>query len=182
LSAASGGELCFQAGIVGTPVAGQYVGVSSSGGGSRTIVTSLPIDVLNNDISGYAPVDTLLYRALNFFGGIALSIYDGTPFVQLPQSFDLGQNYPNPFNPTTTIQYTLFGSEAGKAPPRTRLVIFNALGQRVKTLVDEVQTPGTYTVMWDGTTDAGAQAASGIYFYRLERAEQTNTRKMVLLK
>jgi len=65
---------------------------------------------------------------------------------------------------------------------KTSLIIYNTLGQRVKTLVDEVQSPGIYKIEWDGSGDNGAKVASGIYFYRLQRGDEANTKKMIFLK
>jgi hypothetical protein len=88
-----------------------------------------------------------------------------------PNRYELAPNYPNPFNPTTSIRYGL---------PRevmVRLEVFNILGQRVATLVDQVQKPGFYNILWDA-----APLSSGIYFYRLDAEEFSQTRKMVLLR
>ena len=95
---------------------------------------------------------------------------------RLPTDFQLGQNYPNPFNPSTVIEFAL---------PRTRQVelsVFNLLGQRVTTLVDEELSPGAYRVTWDGRDLYGNEAASGVYFYRLRTEDWVETRKMTLLK
>jgi len=93
-----------------------------------------------------------------------------------PTSFTLSQNYPNPFNPRTQIRFDL--------PVRTHvnLVVYNVLGQRVNTLVDEVLSRGQYVVDWDGADQGGSAVSSGIYFYRIEAETFTETRKMVLLK
>ncbi len=125
----------------------------------------------------------LIGRVIKYFGGLTTDVYDGQPFARLPQSFDLEQNYPNPFNPTTTISYTLRSSSAaGNKPSKTNLVVYNILGMAVKTLVDEVQVPGTYRVEWDGKNQNGDKVASGVYFYRLSRGNDTQTKKMVLIK
>jgi len=94
----------------------------------------------------------------------------------LPQEFSLGQNYPNPFNPSTTISYTV--------PERSKvtLAVYNVIGQKVTTLVNEIKPVGSYSVTWDGADAAGAEVASGIYFYRLTAGEIVRTRKMLLLK
>ena len=93
----------------------------------------------------------------------------------LPRAVALGQNYPNPFNPSTLIPYQL------SAPSPVRLEVFNILGQRVTTLVDEAQGAGSYVARWDGTDAAGRAAASGVYFYRLTVDGAHWTGKMVLL-
>jgi hypothetical protein len=88
----------------------------------------------------------------------------------------LAQNYPNPFNPTTTIEYSI--AQASEVT----LVVFNAAGQHVRTLVSERQKANGYSVTWNGINDSGQQVSSGIYFYRLQAGSYTSTRKMVLLK
>ena len=94
-------------------------------------------------------------------------------------SFNLSQNHPNPFNPTTSIQFTVDG---GQTAQPTVLRIYNVLGQRVRTLVDEERKPGRYRVIWDGRDDNGGEVSSGIYFYVLENGESRETKKMVLLR
>jgi hypothetical protein len=89
----------------------------------------------------------------------------------------LAQNVPNPFNPVTTITYTL----SQRTP--VRIVIYDVAGKRVRALVDRAGAgAGQYTVDWDGRNDHGRRVASGVYFYRMETADFTRTRKMVLLK
>ena len=65
---------------------------------------------------------------------------------------------------------------------KTSLKVYNTLGQEVKTLVDKVQSPGVYKVEWDGTGSDGSRVASGVYFYRLQRGDEANTKKMILVK
>lgn len=152
----------------------------------RSILLTFPVEFINDNYAvnpGYYPKDTLLRRALEFFGGIATSVYDGQPFGQLPKNFELHQNYPNPFNPMTNISYTLRATGGSGVPPaRTNLSVYNILGQHIKTLVDKVQVPGTHVVPWDGTDSFGRPVASGIYFYRLVRGSDSETKKMVLVK
>ena len=93
----------------------------------------------------------------------------------LPRHFELFQNYPNPFNPSTTIPYRL------PAPAHVRLEVFNLLGQRVATLVDEEQQAGLHTAAWNGTDAAGRPVAAGLYLYRLRGIGTSGTRRMVLL-
>lgn len=91
----------------------------------------------------------------------------------------LGQNYPNPFNPTTDISYQI---PDGRSPNHSTLKIYNILGQEVRTLVDEFQEPGNYTVTWDGKDENGVDVASGFYFYRILVGDFTATKSMVLMK
>jgi hypothetical protein len=89
----------------------------------------------------------------------------------LPDRFSLEQNYPNPFNPSTKIVYRVDSQQS------TVLKVYDALGQEVATLVNEVQGPGTYTVSWDATG-----FTSGVYFYRLTAGSYVETRKLVVAK
>ncbi len=99
------------------------------------------------------------------------------PFNQ-PLKFSLDQNYPNPFNPTTTIQFTVGGT--GLVP--VKLEVYNALGQRIKTVVDDYRVPGVYKIEWDGRNELGSQVASGVYFYTLRSNSFIQTKKLLLLK
>ncbi|RMF57828.1 MAG: T9SS C-terminal target domain-containing protein [Calditrichaeota bacterium] len=90
---------------------------------------------------------------------------------QHPTTFDLKQNYPNPFNPSTTITYQL------AKPSNVQLDVFNTLGQKVATLVNQKQTAGTYQVQFDAH-----DLASGIYFYRIQASGFVKVQKMVLMK
>jgi hypothetical protein len=94
----------------------------------------------------------------------------------VPRLFELAQNYPNPFNPATTIEFSL--PEAA----HVRLEVFNVLGRRVRTLIDEPRPAGHYVHPWDGRSESGQDLPSGLYFYRLEAGSKTATRKMLLLK
>ena len=94
----------------------------------------------------------------------------------MPKAYVLHQNRPNPFNPSTVIEYQLPSSQ------HVQLSIYNVLGQRVITLVDEPQTAGFKSVRWNGFDQSGASVASGVYFYRLRAGAFTEARKMILLR
>jgi hypothetical protein len=94
----------------------------------------------------------------------------------LPTTFVLEQNYPNPFNPTTNIEFSL-GSASN-----VRLDIYNVLGQRVTTLVNETLAAGPHRVLWDATTGNGHRVASGMYLYKLQVNQNSDTKKMMFLK
>nr|MBN2277200.1 M6 family metalloprotease domain-containing protein [candidate division Zixibacteria bacterium] len=136
---------------------------------------------IDNNSSKFDGRDTVLAGILNFFGDFTTALNDNEDDVLLPRNFELGQNYPNPFNPTTTISYTIRQSDSHQMS-NTVLTIFNLLGQEVRTLVDQPQRPGNYQVEWDGADNNGFQAASGIYFYRLNHGNDAETKKMMLLK
>jgi hypothetical protein len=94
-------------------------------------------------------------------------------------------NYPNPFNPETVISFQVGDWIALSQAPRNDKVtieIFNIKGQKIRTLVDDVFAPGTYSVAWEGRDDFDREVGSGIYFYRMQTDELTHTRKMVLIK
>jgi hypothetical protein len=91
---------------------------------------------------------------------------------------ELSQNYPNPFNPTTRIEY---GVPEGSAQ-RVTLVVYDVMGARVRTLVNDDKTPGRHVVEWNGRDTNGNPVGSGVYFYRLRTGDAMLTKKMVLLK
>jgi hypothetical protein len=91
-------------------------------------------------------------------------------------SNSLAQNYPNPFNPSTTIQYSV------KDNAHVSLKIYNVAGQLVRTLVDSDMKAGAYQETWNGLSNSGNPASSGVYFYKLVTKDFSMTKKMVLLK
>ncbi|MCJ7812232.1 Ig-like domain-containing protein, partial [bacterium] len=96
--------------------------------------------------------------------------------VPLPDKFALYQNYPNPFNPVTTIRYQL--------PERDKVIlaIYNMMGQKVVTLINEEQGPGYFIVEWDGKDELGRDTSTGIYIYQLQSTQQTITHRMVKIR
>ncbi len=93
-----------------------------------------------------------------------------------PLTFNLEQNFPNPFNPETRIAFSV---------PKTshvKVVIYNALGQMVRTLIDRNVEPGHHILNWDGRNDAGQLVPSGVYFYRMKAGDYIALKKMLLVK
>ena len=97
-----------------------------------------------------------------------------------PSEFALQQNYPNPFNPSTEIRFSL------PMDARVQLTIYNVLGRKIRTLVDENRSAGSFTVRWDGADDQGRRMASGVYLYQIDAnagaASFSATRRMIMLK
>jgi hypothetical protein len=89
----------------------------------------------------------------------------------LPKQFALEQNYPNPFNPSTTIRYQL------PVASEVKLEVYDVLGKKIATLVNERQSAGSYQVVWNASG-----LSSGTYFYRLQAGTFTQTKKMILVK
>lgn len=112
------------------------------------------------------------------FDRTIVDISDATP--TLPQEFALLQNYPNPFNPSATITYAM------PAAGRVVLEVYNTLGKKVRTLVNETQDAGMRSITWNATDEAGVVVASGVYFYRISIVAGgktfQSTRKMVFIK
>ena len=86
------------------------------------------------------------------------------------------QNYPNPFNSQTNIQFEIPISS------KIRVDIFNILGQKVRTLLNEQKAPGYYSINWNGENDFGEAVNSGIYLLKLSSEKYSSVMKMVLLK
>jgi arabinogalactan endo-1,4-beta-galactosidase len=116
----------------------------------------------------------------------SISAFDSNPsYVSLPgqksHSFNLFQNYPNPFNPSTTIKFTISPARtnlyAGGDLRFTTLKVYDVLGNKIATLVNEEKSPGDFEIAFDG-----AELSGGIYFYQLTIGEFTTTKKMILLR
>ncbi len=93
-----------------------------------------------------------------------------------PENPVLFQNHPNPFNQETVIRYAL------PRDCRVKLSVFNLLGERVQILVNQRQEKDAYEIKWDGKDEQGQNVASGIYFYRIEAGEFSESKKMVVVK
>lgn len=90
--------------------------------------------------------------------------------------YSLDQNYPNPFNPSTVIPFKLAKREM------VELTIFNNLGQKVRSLVNQDYPAGTHQVKWNGKDDFGQTVPAGVYYYTIQAGEFKDTRKMLIVK
>lgn len=105
--------------------------------------------------------------------------------INAVDNFKLFQNYPNPFNPTTTIKYTVPSvMRSNTSPYKTQLIVYDVLGQKVATLVNDIKSPDTYEIEFDASFLPVGKAglSSGIYFYSLQAGGSVLTRKMILIK
>ncbi len=147
-------------------------GAAYEANGAKAVVFGFGIE----GVSEASRRESVLDVVLNYLD-VVLGIEEPDEAGPLPSEFTLAQNYPNPFNPSTTIEYTV---------PRTakvELTIYNALGQKVRTLASGLHAPGLHRVVWDGRNEFGRNVTSGVYFYRLNAGGQTTgIKKLVLLK
>ncbi len=131
------------------------------------------IHALKNLLNGTA-IDTSL--TLPKYGVLFFEVIDREP-PQAPEDFSLSQNYPNPFNPETIIIFSV---------PQTTdasIVIYNVLGQRIRSFQFSALQPGNnHQIIWNGTDESGSVVSSGLYFYRLETEEIKMTKRMILLR
>ncbi len=155
------------------------------------VVTLTETDTTSGIFRGTALIDSLSVEGVSIGAGVGETItitsdvdstklttvgvvevgINGGHIIRTPQAFSLSQNYPNPFNPTTQIEYAL------PRDARVRLEIYNLLGQKVATLVDEYQRAGYRSVRWDARG-----LASGVYLYRLQAGDFTAVKKLVVIK
>lgn len=94
----------------------------------------------------------------------------------IPDQFELRQNYPNPFNAETVVQLNL------SAPTEVELVIYNTMGQRIRTLAQGQFEAGSYKLNWNGTDEMGIQVVSGVYLYQVKAGNFITARRMILVK
>ena len=143
---------------------GKPVGVEYMGSDFKTVTLSFPLYYMNKD------------QARSLLEFILTNKFDEVMPVdeysnEIPSSYQLEQNYPNPFNPSTRIGYSIPDDGFVK------LAIYNMLGQEVATLVNIAQKAGRYEVNFNATG-----LASGVYIYRIEVANYTASKKLVLMK
>lgn len=132
---------------------------------------TLYLDInVNNTPVGLDPIDSLQTLYNNWLTGIK------NISVEIPADIELYQNYPNPFNPNTNIKFSV-PSKNGQGLTKVKLIIYDVLGNEIRTLVNDELNPGTYEITWYSD-----KMPSGVYYYNLYAGENTLTKKMVLLK
>ena len=146
-------------------VSGDTIQPSLEFSGTLNVLFSISDGELSSD-------DTLLITVTS----LGIHSPDQEMSTQLPEQFALHYNYPNPFNPTTTISYDL------PEQAQVTLSIYDLLGKKIKTLVNQSQDTGNKIVMWDGTDEVGRQVSAGVYLYHIQAGHFSRTRKMLFLK
>ncbi len=144
---------------------GKSIGVQYMSEDYNSVIISLPLYYVKQQQAS----DFLSYVLQNVFETPTGIEEDNTE--ELLNDYSLSQNYPNPFNPSTSIEYQVASIE------KVSLKVYDVLGREIKTLVNEIKSPGTYKITFDAS-----ELSSGIYFYRLTSGSFTQTRKMILMK
>ena len=155
-----------------------YVGSDSSSGNtyyytipSYPSYTMIEFYLFSEDISWL--LNTGRDPLTGYYGFTVTAIVENNLQTPIPKHVFLNQNLPNPFGAMTRIEYGV---------PRSMHVnisVYNAAGQRIKTLVDEVKVPGYHVVNWQGTDDLGRRLAEGVYFMRITTDELRDTKKVI---
>jgi PKD repeat protein len=133
------------------------------------------MDLSSREVSNVAERPILRISYSNILSKTAKNEDLSIPIL-LPEAIELHSNYPNPFNLVTTIDYTLH------IDLPVQITIYNIRGQKVRTLIDEMQPAGLKTVVWNGVDDSGNVVSSGIYFIQLLAGENRFVHKMILQK
>jgi hypothetical protein len=139
----------------------------------QTVYTYTDNTVMDNEVYDYRIADVDYDGNKEYH---SLQILGVSPGTTVPQSFVLHQNYPNPFNPITQIKYEL---------PKALLVnitIYDMIGRQIRTLINNQQTAGYKSVLWNATNDAGQPVSAGLYLYTIQAGDFRQIKKMVLLK
>jgi len=155
-------------GLYESPYEGRACAVRDSG---KTVFFGFPLYYMDMEQAKLAAQQVMLE-----FGEVPLGITGGTDNRGQITEVRLFQNAPNPLSDQTAISYQL--PKSGQV----KLNVYNIAGQKVKTLVDEAQQAGSYTIKWNRHDNKGRQVSAGVYIYHLSIGDQTQTRKMIVLK
>ena len=136
--------------------------------------------ILDSPESGYRQLGEVEFKVgeplLAKNASPTISLADDEPLMAIPNEFSIKDNYPNPFNPETTIEFGLPSEE------NVTILIFNQIGQLIRTLYENPLSAGYHTITWNGQTDNGEAAPSGVYFLRFSAGEFSSTQKMMMVK
>ncbi len=150
-------------------------------GNGGSIVVEVTFDATELTVGEILTADLLIHNNSNYGDDYIIPVTLNVVSVGTEEDppvlyTKLGGNYPNPFNPETAINFAIH--EAGKV----RIDVFNIKGQLVKTLVNEHLEAAYHSVIWNGKDTKGVNVSSGVYFYKMDAAKYTSTKKMILMK
>lgn len=162
-------------------------GFNLSNSSADWIPIEVPIEYFNDKVPSFVSITFFLadtsegdQSTIGSTVKIDLLTLDTATDVELngnaPLVYSLNQNYPNPFNPSTTIKYSV-GEQANNDFQNVNLIVYDILGSKVATLVNETQKTGNYEVNFDASN-----IPSGVYFYRIQAGKFVDTKKMILLR
>ena len=134
------------------------------------------MDVAGNTISRWESVPINRGREITLLLPVGGAARVQEEQLLAPEAMALFPNTPNPFNPSTRITYRI------PEPAQVDLTAYNLLGQQVRVLVRDHQSPGRYEVLWDGKDGFGRYVSSGVYFFRLAHPGGALTNRMLLAK
>jgi len=137
--------------------------------GDATIIDSVLIQWPSGAVDSYTSINSNQFITATE-GGVLTGIKKDLN-LNIPDGYSLEQNYPNPFNPSTIIRFSI------PEESNVSIVVFNSLGEEVRTLVNEKFTSGSYEVEFDASG-----LPSGIYLYKINAGSFVETKKMILLK
>jgi flagellar hook capping protein FlgD len=174
-------DALYQFRIDGIPVDSVYINQNTGSGGwvslgQQTFPANVEVEVRVIDTGNSTVGPVIRADAVKFSLIQEVSVIDDQLDKNLPTQYKLSQNYPNPFNPTTKINFQLPEKELVK------IDVFNALGERVKTLINSEYSAGYHSIQWNGTDRNGGTISSGVYFYQMQAGEYITTKKMIYLR
>ncbi len=139
--------------------------------------------VLEDFTYWYKLVDVDVRGVRTEHGPISITVREGESSeldLGIPKEFNLHSNFPNPFNPSTTLRFDVPVTEQGQVT--VTIDIFNALGQKVRTLLNKEFSAGTHDIVWNATSDFGLPLPAGVYYAVLRTSQFSDATKMILLK
>jgi len=174
-------DALYQFSVDGIPVDSVYINQNTGSGGwvslgQQTFPANAEIEVRvidtgNSTVGPVIRADAVKFSLIQEVSGV-----DDEFDENLPTQYKLSQNYPNPFNPTTKIDFQL--PEKGLV----KIDVFNALGEKVKTLINSEYSAGYHSIKWNGTDRNGISVSSGVYFYRILAGDFVKTKKMIYMR
>jgi len=153
--------------------------IRCSTGVYKTVYTAAPLEAIAKTSAGKMSRTTFIGRCLSWFGIQSFYKVEGEAVSEAGLVQDaslLYQAYPNPFSSSTTISFNL------PAGGQVSLKVYNVLGQVVKTVYDGQKPAGIHKITWNGNDESGQRVSNGIYLYRLVAGDQSQTRKVVVLR